>query len=65
MSGPWLAPFRGAQDKFARFLRPDFEDIRDGIIWDLLCQKFQDPRLREALLNTGSAYLIEGNVSDD
>ena len=42
-------------------LRPDWEDVKDSIMLELLYSKFSDPDLREKLINTGDAELIEGN----
>jgi len=42
-------------------LRPDWEQVKLGIMLDLLRRKFQDPALRRKLLSTGNAPLIEGN----
>lgn len=42
-------------------LRPDWEDVKTGIMLDLLRQKFANDFLRELLLSTGDAKLIEGN----
>lgn len=42
-------------------LRPDWEDIKLDIMLDLVRQKFRDPTLRRALLDTGTQELVEGN----
>jgi predicted NAD-dependent protein-ADP-ribosyltransferase YbiA (DUF1768 family) len=42
-------------------LRPDWEEVKDGIMYKLLKSKFTDPVLRDKLIATGSAELIEGN----
>lgn len=42
-------------------LRADWEEVKDGIMLGLLRQKFSDPTLKEKLLATGDAELIEGN----
>jgi len=42
-------------------LREDWESIKMGIMEDLIRQKFQNAELREKLLATGDAELIEGN----
>jgi ribA/ribD-fused uncharacterized protein len=42
-------------------LRPDWEEVKLGIMEDLLRQKFSIPELQEKLLATGDATLIEGN----
>jgi ribA/ribD-fused uncharacterized protein len=42
-------------------IRPDFNDVKLGIMEDLVRQKFQDPSLREMLMSTGTEELQEGN----
>jgi len=42
-------------------LRPDWENIKLGIMRELVHQKFSIPELRQLLLDTGDAELIEGN----
>lgn len=42
-------------------LRPDWDDVKDSIMLELLYSKFSDPDLREKLISTGDAELIEGN----
>lgn len=42
-------------------LRSDWEKVKDGIMYELLKSKFSDPGLRDKLIATGSAELIEGN----
>lgn len=46
-------------------IRPDWEDIKLDTMWVLLNLKFSHPDLRQKLLDTGDAYLIEGNVWGD
>ena len=47
-------------------LRPDWEQVKDDIMYDLLKQKFASgSSLASALLGTGDAYLCEGNVWHD
>ena len=46
-------------------LRPDWEQVKFDIMRGLLQQKFADPDLRQALLDTGEAELIEGNTWND
>ena len=47
-------------------LRPDWEDVKDNIMYELVRYKFfEDPRLGEQLLGTGNAELIEGNSWGD
>lgn len=42
-------------------LRPDWEEVKDGIMLSIVEAKFRSPRLRQMLLATGDAQLIEGN----
>lgn len=42
-------------------LRPDWEEVKNDIMLELLRCKFSDPGLQEMLLSTGEAELIEGN----
>jgi len=46
-------------------LRPDWEHIKLQIMEDLLFSKFSDPVLKQMLLDTGDAKLIEGNTWGD
>ena len=46
-------------------LRKDWEDAKLGIMLQLLRQKFAKPQLREMLLGTGNAELVEGNTWGD
>jgi ribA/ribD-fused uncharacterized protein len=46
-------------------LRPDWEDIKAAEMWRLLVKKFNIPELRNQLLATGSARLVEGNLYGD
>lgn len=65
----WLAGLRtpGQAKRRGRklALRPDWEQVKDTIMLDLLRQKFRQPQLRDALLATGDAELIEGNTWGD
>jgi ribA/ribD-fused uncharacterized protein len=42
-------------------LRPDWDLLKIGVMYDLLQQKFKENPLRQQLLDTGTASLIEGN----
>lgn len=42
-------------------LRLDREEVKEGIMYELLISKFSDPGLRDKLIATGDAELIEGN----
>lgn len=47
-------------------LRPDWEEVKYSIMHDLVLQKFtRYPDLRQMLLDTGDAELIEGNNWND
>lgn len=46
-------------------LRPDWNDIRVGVMRDLINLRFAQPSLREKLMGTGTADLIEGNTWHD
>jgi ribA/ribD-fused uncharacterized protein len=46
-------------------LRADWEQVKFDIMHALLKQKFERPDLRQALLATGDAELIEGNTWND
>lgn len=42
-------------------LRPDWEEIKVGVMEAILKEKFSHPELKRRLLATGDAVLIEGN----
>lgn len=46
-------------------LRPDWEQVKDMIMLELLREKFSIPEMKEKLLATGNAILIEGNTWHD
>ena len=46
-------------------LRDDWEDVKCDIMLELLKSKFSDSELKEKLLATGDAELIEGNNHGD
>lgn len=46
-------------------LRPDWNAVKVNIMLELLRQKFSNPSLRELLLTTGDAELVEGNQHHD
>lgn len=52
---------------FPKFiLRKDWEEVKDNIMYEILKQKFtQNPELKDKLLSTGDAELIEGNLWHD
>ena len=57
------APTPGEAKRMGRqvTLLPKWDGIRVGIMQDLLRKKFQDPSLRQLLLDTGDLELVEGN----
>lgn len=46
-------------------LRKDWDEIKISVMNDILVQKFQNPILKQKLLETGNAELIEGNTWND
>jgi hypothetical protein len=46
-------------------LRSDWETIKDGVMLDLIREKFKDKDLRDRLIATGTNELIEGNNWND
>lgn len=54
---PWGAKKAGRKLQ----LRPDWEDVKLDVMDKILHEKFKHPELREKLLATGDAELIEGN----
>lgn len=46
-------------------LRPDWEDVKDQAMEEFVSRKFQLPELRDKLLATGNANLVEGNTWHD
>lgn len=46
-------------------IRPDWESIKLQVMYDLCKIKFSIPELREKLLATGGAELVEGNTWGD
>lgn len=46
-------------------IRSDWDSIKEGIMLDLLRIKFNIPYLKDALIATGDAELIEGNTWGD
>lgn len=55
---------RALKEKDGLF-RPDWEQIKEKVMRHLLEQKFAIPELRDKLLATGDAELIEGNLHHD
>jgi ribA/ribD-fused uncharacterized protein len=47
-------------------IRPDWDEVREGIMYDICKAKFeQNPELKAMLLATGDEYLEEGNTWGD
>lgn len=46
-------------------LRPDWEQVKEGVMADLLRQKFANPSLGQRLRSTGNRYIVEGNSWHD
>lgn len=46
-------------------LREGWHDIKEGIMRELTRQKFKQPYYRELLIQTGQAYIEEGNYHGD
>lgn len=65
METPALARSAGRSRVVIRSLRPDWEDVKDKVMLDILRIKFAIPELREKLLATGDAALVEGNNHGD
>lgn len=65
-----LAQAKGMQELSAKLgreisLREDWDEVRLEVMRDLLKRKFSDPTLRQKLLQTKNANLIEGNFWHD
>jgi len=58
---PQLTPGQAKRLGRSLVLRPDWEDVKLTVMEDLLRMKFKHPDLKQKLLNTGDALLIEGN----
>ena len=46
-------------------LRPDWEEVKVGIMEDLVRQKFTNPKYKELLIKTGDCPITEGNTWGD
>lgn len=46
-------------------LRPDWEQVKDSVMRELIVQKFNNEGLKKLLLATGDAFLEEGNSWHD
>jgi ribA/ribD-fused uncharacterized protein len=52
-------------DRKITIMRTDWDDIKDDVMLDLLRIKFKDTWMREHLMETDDATLIEGNTWHD
>ena len=62
---PGKAKRAGGKRGIVRDFDPNWETRKVDVMLSLVQQKFQDPQLREMLLQTGDRPLIEGNVWND
>lgn len=62
---PQYAKNLGRSAKMKQLMRPDWNDIRDDVMFELLRIKFSKPLYRTKLLATGNAYLEETNTWGD
>ena len=62
---PGKAKRAGGKRGIVRDFDPNWETRKVDVMRSLVQQKFQDPQLREMLLQTGDPPLIEGNVWND
>ena len=46
-------------------LRPDWEQVKLGIMEDLVRQKFNQPKFKKLLLSTNNNTIVEGNTHGD
>lgn len=46
-------------------LRPDWEDVKEDVMFEALCLKFADKQLADWLLETGNSVLVEGTTWHD
>lgn len=60
-----LSPYDAKKIGRKLTLRADWEDVKISIMEDLIHQKFMNPDLRNKLLATGDAELVEGNNWND
>jgi ribA/ribD-fused uncharacterized protein len=61
-----LDPYEAKQRGKRLTLRPEWEDIKYKVMYDIVLNKFSsNPTLKEMLLKTGNEILIEGNTWGD
>lgn len=46
-------------------LRPDWESVKEDVMFEALCLKFADEQLADWLLETGDSILVEGTTWHD
>lgn len=46
-------------------LRPEWEDVKDAVMLELVRLKFRDPWMRDHLIETGEVDIVEGNTWHD
>jgi len=65
---PWKAKKIGKKKSMEELgveIREDWEEIKLDVMRKLVTIKFKNPELRQKLINTGNAELIEGNWWND
>jgi ribA/ribD-fused uncharacterized protein len=62
-----MAATPGAAKRLGKkcYLRKDWEQIKDVVMYNALQKKFTDPELRAKLIATGDEFLVEGNYWND
>lgn len=61
----WTTPGEAKRAARRHHMRSDWEQIKIDVMHELLRRKFADPDLRQRLIDTGDAKLIEGNNWND
>jgi ribA/ribD-fused uncharacterized protein len=64
-TGKYISPGEAKRAGRGLVLRPDWEQVKNSIMLDLLRLKFKDLTLRQKLLATGAVQLVEGNTWGD
>lgn len=58
--------FARKKGKSLKSVRKDWDEVKEGIMYDLVKKKFfENPKYREKLLATGDRQLVEGNTWND
>lgn len=60
-----LEPYKAKRQGRKIELRPDWEEVKQKVMYDVLKSKFSNPNLKERLLATGDEFLVEGNTWGD